>query len=128
MKTILIADDEENIRILIETTLASPGCRLIQCSTGAEAVALAKTERPDLVILDWMMPLMSGLDVLRSLRADQGTSGIPVIMLTAMGNEKSRSRGMDAGARAYLSKPFSPLELLQIVQHVLAPAQTATGT
>lgn len=120
MKTILIADDEENIRTLIETTLESSDCKLIQCNNGASAVELAEAQQPDLVILDWTMPRMNGLDALRSLRADSRTAKIPVIMLTAMGQEKSRSQGIEAGAHAYLVKPFSPLELLQKVQQIFA--------
>jgi DNA-binding response OmpR family regulator len=119
MKTILVADDEASIRILIRTTLESPECRLLEAATGAAALSMAGRLRPDLVILDWMMPGISGLDVLRALRSDPRTAQIPVIMVTAMGQEKHRAAGLSLGAQAYLVKPFSPLELLQLTQQVL---------
>ncbi len=119
MKTILVADDEASIRILIRTTLESPECRLLEAATGAAALSMAGRLHPDLIILDWMMPGISGLDVLRALRADPRTAAIPVIMVTAMGQEQHRAAGLALGAQAYLVKPFSPLELLQLTQQVL---------
>ncbi len=120
MKTILIADDEPSIRILIHTTLENPECRILEASTGTSAVAMIQRLLPDVVILDWMMPGLNGMEVLRTLREDPRTVDIPVIMVTAMGQEKQRAEGLAAGARAYLVKPFSPLELLQMVDKVLA--------
>lgn len=122
MKTILVADDESSIRILIRTTLEDPECRILEAATGAAALAITGRVRPDLVILDWMMPGISGLDVLRALRQDPRTARIPVIMVTAMGQEKHRAEGLALGAQAYLVKPFSPLELLQLTQQVLEAA------
>lgn len=122
MKTILVADDESSIRILIRTTLEEPECRILEAATGAAALAITGRVRPDLVILDWMMPGISGLDVLRALRNDPSTAAIPVIMVTAMGQEKHRAEGLALGAQAYLVKPFSPLELLQLTQQVLEAA------
>lgn len=122
MKTILVADDESSIRILIRTTLEEPECRILEAATGAAALAITGRLRPDLVILDWMMPGISGLDVLRALRNDPSTAAIPVIMVTAMGQEKHRAEGLALGAQAYLVKPFSPLELLQLTQQVLEAA------
>jgi len=125
MKTILIADDEENLRILIETTLEDSDLSLLHCRDGAIAIEVAKARLPDLLILDWMMPGMSGLEVLRSLRGEPITAHIPVVLLTARGQEKDRAEGMAAGAYAYLVKPFSPLELLRIVHQGLNPQQKA---
>ena len=122
MKTILVADDETSIRILIHTTLENPECRILEAATGAAALSMAGRLHPDLIILDWMMPGISGLDVLRALRHDPGTAAIPVIMVTAMGQEKHRAEGLALGAQAYLVKPFSPLELLQLTQQVLEAA------
>jgi two-component system phosphate regulon response regulator PhoB len=119
MKTILVADDEASIRILIHTTLENPECRILEAATGAAALSIAGRLHPNLIILDWMMPGISGLDVLRALRHDPGTAQIPVIMVTAMGQERHRAEGMALGAQAYLVKPFSPLELLQLTQQVL---------
>ena len=122
MKTILVADDESSIRILIRTTLEDTECRILEAATGAAALAITGRVRPDLVILDWMMPGISGLEVLRALRNDSNTAAIPVIMVTAMGQEKHRAEGLALGAQAYLVKPFSPLELLQLTQQVLEAA------
>ncbi len=122
MKTILVADDEPSIRLLIRTTLENPDCRILEAATGAAALAVAKRLPLDVIILDWMMPGISGLDVLRALRNDPHTAQIPVIMVTAMGQEQHRAEGTALGAQAYLLKPFSPLELLQLTQQVLEAA------
>ncbi|MDP9269018.1 MAG: response regulator [Acidobacteriota bacterium] len=120
MQTILIADDEESIRQLIEATLESPDRRLLLAVDGTSAFDMACRELPDLIVLDWMMPGMSGLAVVEKLRASGPTANIPIVLLTAMGGEKYRQQGLATGALAYLVKPFSPLELLQLVQQVLA--------
>lgn len=125
MKTILIADDEPSIRVLIHTTLENPDCRILEASTGTAAIAMIQRLHPDAVILDWMMPGLNGMDVLRTMRDNPRTADIPVIMVTAMGQEKQRASGLAAGAQAYLVKPFSPLELLQVVDKVLQPATAA---
>jgi two-component system phosphate regulon response regulator PhoB len=119
MRTILIADDEEGIRALIATTLESPDCRLLEAEDGATALEAAHRELPDLIIMDWRMPHLSGPEVAERLRADALTAGIPIILLTGMALEADRRRGLAAGVLAYLVKPFSPLELLKIVQKVL---------
>ena len=120
MQTILIADDEESIRRLIEATLESPGRLLLQAVNGTSAVDMACRELPDLIILDWMMPGMTGPEVVNKLRQVSSTADIPIILLTAMAGEQDRLKGLATGAMAYLVKPFSPLQLLQIVQQVLA--------
>lgn len=119
MKTVLLADDEANLRLLVRTTLSDPGYRLLEASDGEEALQVARAEHPDLLILDWMMPGLSGMEVAESLHEDPITAGIPVLMLTAKGHDKDRERAQAAGVRAYLGKPFSPLELLETVDHVL---------
>ena len=120
MQTILIADDDEGIRALIETTLESPDCRVLLAEDGDTALALARRELPDLVILDWMMPQLTGPEVAERLHCDPLTAEIPIVLLTGMAREENRKRGLATGALAYLIKPFSPLQLLQIVQQVLA--------
>jgi two-component system phosphate regulon response regulator PhoB len=120
MHTIVIADDEASIRTLIETTLESPGCRLLLAENGSIAFEIASREIPDLIVLDWMMPSMTGLEVAERLRQESRTAKIPIILLTAKGQEKDKKMGLEAGVAAYLVKPFSPLELLQIVQQILA--------
>jgi DNA-binding response OmpR family regulator len=119
MKTILLADDEAHLRMLVYTTLEDPQYHILEAADGSTALALAKQERPDLLVLDWMMPGMTGVEVARALRNDAQTAHIPIIMLTAKGQEKDKEQGRALGAYAYLVKPFSPLELLEKVQEVL---------
>ena len=120
MQTILIADDDEGIRDLIATTLESSDRRLLEAEDGAAALAAARRELPDVVILDWRMPELTGPEVAERLRADALTAGIPIILLTGMAEAEDRQRGLATGALAYLVKPFSPLQLLRIVQQVLS--------
>ncbi len=120
MKTILVADDEEDLRVIVQMTSEDPNHRIVEASDGQAALALTRKERPDLVILDWMMPGMTGIEVVKALRQDPETSHIPVIMLTAKGQAGDQEEGSGAGAFAYLVKPFSPLQLLKKVQEALA--------
>jgi two-component system, OmpR family, phosphate regulon response regulator PhoB len=120
MKTALIADDEESLRTLIETTLEAPGLRVLHAANGNQAVELARREHPDLILLDWMMPGKTGIEVAEVLRGQPETADIAILMLTAMGHEQERQRGLALGIRAYLVKPFSPLQLLKCVQGALA--------
>jgi two-component system, OmpR family, phosphate regulon response regulator PhoB len=119
MKTILLADDEANLRILVRTTLDDPEYSILEAADGTTALELARQERPDLLVLDWMMPGINGPDVAKALRQDPATAHIPIIMLTAKGQEMDKERGHALGTCAYIVKPFSPLELLQTVQDVL---------
>ncbi len=127
MKTILIADDEESLRLLIGTTLEGAEYRLLEATDGPATLETARAEHPDLIILDWMMPGKSGIEVARELRTDPATASIPLLMLTAMGQEKDRKLGLAAGVQAYLVKPFSPLELLDCVEEVLRMAEFCRG-
>lgn len=119
MKTLLLADDEPNLRMLARITLEDPKYRIIEAADGTSALELARIEHPDLLVLDWMMPGMSGIEVARSLRQDPATASIPIIMLTSKGQEADKEQGRAVGAFAYLVKPFSPLELLEKVEQVL---------
>ena len=114
--TVVIVDDEESIRTLVQATLEGPECRVLLAANGNDALALAHRERPQVIVLDWMMPGMSGLEFLRRLSAEPELAHIPVLMLTAMGQEKDRQAALDAGAKAFLMKPFSPLQLVGIVR------------
>ena len=127
MNTILVADDEESLRLLIRTTLESPEVNILEASDGLAALEMARREEPDLIVLDWMMPGKSGLEVARELRADARTARIAILMLTAMGQEKDRKEGLAVGIQGYLVKPFSPLELLEKVQAVLRVAEFCRG-
>lgn len=119
MKTIVLADDEPSLRMLVRTTLENPAYRILEASDGLETLNLVRKERPDLVVLDWMMPGMSGVEVARILGEDPGFPHIPIIMLTARGQEADKAKAHSAGTYAYLVKPFSPLELLEKVEEAL---------
>jgi two-component system, OmpR family, phosphate regulon response regulator PhoB len=119
MKTILLADDEANLRILVRTTLEDPDYRILEAADGTSALELARQQHPDLLVLDWMMPGINGIEVAKALRQDPATAHIPIIMLTARGQETDKTQGHSLGTCAYLVKPFSPLELLQKVQEAL---------
>jgi len=119
MKTVLIADDEESLRALIETTLEAPGLRILHAANGEQAAELARREHPDLILMDWMMPGKTGIEVAEALRGDPGTAHIAIIMLTGRNQEKDRQRGLALGIGAYLAKPFSPLQLLECVRRAL---------
>lgn len=118
MKTILLADDDASLRELARLTMNDPEYCILEASDGKEALNLARTQRPDLLILDWMMPTLSGIEVAHNLRQDPTTASIPVIMLTAKGQEKDRELGRALGVHSYLVKPFSPLDLRERVQNV----------
>jgi len=127
--TILVADDETDTLDLLEITLGRAGYRVLRALNGREALDLARSERPDLVLLDIMMPQLSGLDVLAALRAD-GTPP-PVIVFSARGRADDLAAGIEAGAVQYLVKPTSRDRLLEAVRVALAetaPADDAVNT
>lgn len=113
---ILMVDDQEDIRLLLRLALEPLGCQLGAAGTGAEALDLAKAQRPDVVILDVMMPGgMDGYQVCRALRADPETAHAYIILLSARGQQRDVDEGMQAGADYYMLKPFSPIELIELV-------------
>ena len=116
---VLIVDDEPDILALCSYHLAKAGYRVSTASTGPEGLGAAHEERPALVVLDLMLPEMSGFDVLERLRADDATRDIAVLMLTARREEPDRIRGLSLGADDYLTKPFSPQELVLRVGAIL---------
>jgi two-component system phosphate regulon response regulator PhoB len=120
LKTILLADDEAHLRRLVRTTLEDLDYVILEAEDGAAALRLARERRPDLLILDWMMPGLSGLEVAEAARRDPRTAGRPIILLTARSQVRDLERGRAAGVFAYLTKPFSPLELLREVERALA--------
>ncbi len=119
MKTILLADDEAHLRLLVYTTLADPTYRILEATDGHQALAMVRAEPPDLLVLDWMMPGLSGIAVAQALRQDSATAHIPIIMLTAKSQAGDQAQGHALDLQAYLIKPFSPLELLEKVQAIL---------
>ena len=119
MTTILVVDDEAPIVDLVRFTLEDADVRVVEASDGAEALQLARQVNPDLVLLDVHMPKLDGLEVCRQLRREPDFARTPIIMLTAAGQQAERSSGISAGANEYLTKPFSPLALLALVEALL---------
>lgn len=117
--TILVIEDEPAIQELISCNLELAGYRAARALSAEEALALVRGELPDLVVLDWMLPGMSGAEFLRRLRADERTRPVPVIMLTARAEERDKLAALESGADDYLTKPFSPRELNARVKAVL---------
>lgn len=116
MTTILIVDDEPAILDLVRFTLEDAEVRVVEASDGVEALALARRVRPDLILLDVHMPRLDGLEACRQIRREPALARTPIVMLTAAGQEADRARGREAGADEYLTKPFSPLALLALVE------------
>lgn len=116
---VLVADDDEDILALVAFRLERAGYAVVTAQDGEQALALAREKRPDLAVLDVMMPRLTGYEVTERLRRDETTSGIPVILLTARAQEADVTRGFEAGADDYVKKPFSPQELRARVQAML---------
>ena len=120
-KKVLLADDEEDILMLVSATLGGDDrYSLILARDGEQALQKAREELPDLISLDVMMPKMDGFEVCRQIKSNSETSGVKVVMLTAMAQELDRQKAEDAGADFYFSKPFSPTALLAKVDELLA--------
>ena len=117
--TILLVDDEAAIRDMLAIALEAAGYNVLQAENAQQAHACIIDRHPDLILLDWMMPGTTGLELLRRLKRDELTEKIPVIMLTAKAEEDSKISGLDAGADDYIAKPFSPRELISRVKAVL---------
>jgi CheY-like chemotaxis protein len=116
---VVIADDESSMRLLVHATIESDDYRVLEAADGAEAWALVQRHKPSLVLLDVQMPGRSGLDVLRLIKADPSLAATRVILLTAQAQEVDIEAGLIAGADFYLTKPFSPLDLLTRVEEAL---------
>ncbi len=120
---ILVVEDEAALVTLLRYNLEREGFRVAAAHDGEEALVMAAEERPDLVLLDWMLPLTSGLEVCRRLRRQPETRDVPILILTARGEEADKVRGLDSGADDYITKPFSPAELIARIRAVLRRAQ-----
>jgi DNA-binding response OmpR family regulator len=116
---ILAADDDEDILELVAFRLERSGYTVLRARDGEQAFELAREAKPDLAVLDVMMPKLDGFEVTRRLRADEATSRMPIILLTARAQDADLQRGFDAGADDYVRKPFSPQELQMRVQSIL---------
>lgn len=125
--TVLVVEDEPSIQELIAASLQRAGHRVLRADTAEDAGRLVGDTLPDLVLLDWMLPGMSGIQYARRLRSEERTQDLPIIMLTARSEEHDKVAGLEAGADDYLTKPFSPRELLARIKAVLrrrAPQMT----
>ena len=116
---VLVADDDRDILQLVSFRLERADYEVVQANDGEEALRLVKELRPDLAVLDLMMPKLNGYEVIREIRRNEETKAIPVILLTARVQEADVARGFEAGADDYLKKPFSPQELRARVQAIL---------
>lgn len=124
MATVLIADDDRKIIDMLRRTLAYEGYAVVTAENGIEALAKAQTQRPDVVILDWLMPGLDGIEVARRLRA---ADSVPILLLTARDAVEDRVEGLDSGADDYLVKPFAPAELLARLRALLRRAEPLSG-
>jgi two-component system, OmpR family, phosphate regulon response regulator PhoB len=116
---VLVVEDEAALVTLLRYNLEREGFRVAEARDGEEAMLQIAEQMPDLVVLDWMLPLMSGIEVCRQLRRLPETRRLPIVMLTARGEEGDKLRGLDAGADDYVTKPFSPSELVARLRAVL---------
>jgi DNA-binding response OmpR family regulator len=121
MAKVLIADDQPNMRQLVRLTLESGHFEILEAPDGERALEVARAERPDLLFLDWTMPGLAGVEVCRALREDPATAGIRIVMLTARSQDSDREHAEAMGADDYITKPFSPIQLLEKVRDVLGP-------
>jgi two-component system, OmpR family, phosphate regulon response regulator PhoB len=125
---VLIVEDEPDIRDLIVFHLEREGYQVVKARSGADALRQAQASPPDLVLLDLMLPEMDGLEVCRRLRQNPATQAVPIVMLTARGDEVDRVLGLEMGADDYVVKPFSPRELVARIRAVLRRTRPAPGT
>lgn len=116
---ILVVDDEPPIVRLMEFILARQGHQMLVAVNGEEALEKVRTQNPDLVLLDIMMPRIDGYEVARTLRADPATADLPIIMLSAKAQEEDIQKGIDVGVNEYITKPFSPEQLVHVVTDYL---------
>lgn len=126
-RRILLVEDDLNLAALIRYNLTREGYEADLAATGKEGLRHARAIPPDLVLLDWMLPDISGIEVCKQLKADPATAEVPVIMVTARGEEADRVRGLGAGADDYVTKPFSPRELFARIDTILRRSRAGEG-
>jgi len=120
VKSVLYVEDNEYNRKIVRQLLSRTSYRLREAADGEAALGMVREERPDLILMDVQLPKMSGLDVTRALRADPATADVPIIVVTSFALSGDDQRAMAAGASAYIAKPYSPRELLALIQTFLA--------
>ena len=119
MKRVLVVDNEPHILKLVSFTLKARGYEVLEASDGMAAVELAVSERPDLILMDVVMPVLSGYEAAGRLKDDPRTAHIPIVMLSAKSQPAERSEGLERGAHSYITKPFTPSELVQHVTDLI---------
>ena len=119
-RRVLVVDDEPDVLLLCRVNLEFEGYEVMEASDGVEAMSRVRERRPDVILLDVMMPRMDGWQVLSEIKADDQLKDIPVVMLTAKVQDQDQIRGWSSGASEYITKPFSPLSLSQVLEDVLA--------
>jgi two-component system, OmpR family, phosphate regulon response regulator PhoB len=124
---ILVADDEESVRQLLQIVLQHEGYEVLLATNGAEALLAAHNDAPDLILLDWMMPVLDGLSVLKQLRKDEVTHHIPILMLTARQSDNDTTTALMGGADVYLTKPFEPQVVLSMISRLLPDEKRAAA-
>lgn len=117
-KRILAVDDEKHIVRLIQVNLERAGYEVVTANDGVQALEIVAQEKPDLIVLDWMMPQLNGMETLKRLKANPATAEVPVIMLTAKSQDADVFKGWQSGVDCYLTKPFNPMELLAFVKRI----------
>ena len=120
MTRVLVIDDEAPIRLLCRVNLEAEGMEVLEASDGPSGLEMARNERPDVILLDVMMPALDGWRVAEQLLDDERTKDIPIIFLTARAEFRDRARGLDIGGVDYVTKPFNPLELASLVRDLLS--------
>jgi two-component system alkaline phosphatase synthesis response regulator PhoP len=119
MTRVLIIDDEAPIRLLCRVNLEAEGMDVLEAADGEKGIELARRERPDVILLDVMMPRLDGWDVAQLLVSDELTKEVPIVFLTARAEVRDRARGLDIGGIEYVTKPFNPLELASLIESLL---------
>ncbi|GAB2723598.1 phosphate regulon transcriptional regulator PhoB [Halomonas garicola] len=126
-QTVLLVEDEVSIREMLAVALEMADYRVLEAGNAQDAHAMIVDQRPDLVLLDWMLPGVSGIELARRLKRDAATAELPIIMLTANSEEDNKIQGLEAGADDYITKPFSPRELMARLRAVLRRAAPPGG-
>ena len=124
MNTILLVEDEKPIRSMLDFALKKAGFQTLEAEDASQTHIVLESNDPDLILMDWMLPDASGVDIVRTLKGQDSTSQIPIIMLTAKAEESNKISGLNAGADDYVTKPFSPKELIARIQAVLRRSQS----
>ena len=127
MARVLVIDDEAPIRLLCRVNLEAAGMEIIEAEDGPSGLEAARSERPDVILLDVMMPGMDGWQVLEELLDDERTNDIPIIFLTARAEVRDQARGLELGGVDYITKPFSPVDLAPLVEDLLERVQRGEG-